>query len=98
MKKRTPGPAELFRRLDAHQAKLETWLHDRRIELAVLVHFFDALANLAFGKFAHAVAKHLLVFRQRSQRTRERFFDCSLGWSHIRLTAEQWMTTFESTS
>src|SRR6266403_2206073 len=50
--------------------------------MALLVHFFDALSQFAFGKLAYAGAKHLFVFREGCQRTRACFFDGNLTLTH----------------
>ena len=63
LKERAAGAAEFFRRFNSHQAHLEALFYQRRIETPLLFHLFDAFANLAFGKLAHTVAKHLFVFR-----------------------------------
>ena len=67
--KRSARAAILFGRLDAHQPEVETLAYQRRVELSLLVHLFDAGAQFAFGKLAHACSEHLLVFREHRQRT-----------------------------
>ena len=61
-KNETVYAAEFFRCFDSHQAEIETLFGQLRIEVALFVHGFDAFANFAFGKLAHAGAKHLFVF------------------------------------
>ncbi len=70
LKERAAGAAELFRRFYPHQSEIETLFRQLGIEMALFVHGFDALAQFAFGKLAHAGAKHLFVLRKRRQRTR----------------------------
>src|SRR5258706_16157401 len=50
--------------------------------MALFVHLFDALAQLAFSKLAHAGAKHLLVFRQCRKWTRDCLVDGNLSLTH----------------
>jgi two-component system CheB/CheR fusion protein len=50
--------------------EIEKLFDDACVHLARFVHLLDARTQFAFGKLAHAVAKHLLVFGQRGQRAR----------------------------
>src|SRR5689334_19345008 len=57
-----PRAAVFLGSLDAHQSELKTLFEERRVELRNFVHVLDARTQLALGEFAHARAKHRLVF------------------------------------
>jgi hypothetical protein len=59
--------AILLRSFNAHQPQVKTLLDDRRIKLRCLVHVLHARAQFALREFAHAGAKHCLVFGERGE-------------------------------
>jgi hypothetical protein len=55
----------------------------------VLVHLFDALAQLAFGKLSHARSEHLFVFGKSGQGLMNGLLNGFLTLAHLRLSQEK---------
>ena len=79
MEEARAASAQLFRRLDAHDAQPEQPVNERTGQRGLLVHFADLGADLVVGELVHAVTEQPFVLGQYGQRQRRHATDVSTG-------------------